>query len=754
MEQIINLPGYEVLRKIGEGGMATVWAARQVSLDRIVAIKILTPRLILDPVVLQRFRQEAQSTAKLKHPGIVQVYDAGEHEGLAYLVLEFVAGCTVAELLDRKGRLVEKHALLIAEGVALALAYAWNEAGIIHCDIKPANVIIDEDGAIKLGDLGLARSIGLTAAARDKELFEGTPNYASPEQVRADPDLDCRADIYSLGAMLYHLTTGRLPFGRTDDDEIMENQLSGFLLDPMDVQADLSPGMACLIEKMMIKDRALRCASWDEVQADIEEVKQGRPPAGPLPEPGISTVQRSAARSRLLEKPVALPAKPKEKPNIRVKPAAKQKIVLPDEFRKQVHATSAPSAHASRSVYALLLMLIAVVSAYGALSYFRSSRNQQRKVNEGYWENMLPPRSQVSQTTASVNGYRTTPVGGSTAPATAVAVAPAPGVATTTVHWENPTFIRGANQFNDALAQYKKYAADKQNPAVLVTIEKQSRDAIKAFESCRRYAPPEVKISELIEQCYRLISDCRQSTLMVSTKDEPKRKPAEATGPTPSAVARPSGSAKSSDPLVLAPTWNSFMRGGDQILSDLKDVLAGHGQADVDLKPDSTLVLFGQISYLMPVTEAAKTLNLALPPRKNLGSPGFPKDSLFFYVVAMNSDDGFNTLLLITDNTDRIVAVERVNERPDESLWLDPQLFAEKWHAYNFIQGRTKGSAKWRVAHRVEEQGRILRIDSELVDNDEFGYFGLGDSKERVQLFLPQPLVNIILYRIEKMGKT
>ena len=153
----------------------------------------------------------------------------------------------------------------------------------------------------------------------------------------------------------------------------------------------------------------------------------------------------------------------------------------------------------------------------------------------------------------------------------------------------------------------------------------------------------------------------------------------------------------------------------------------------------------------MPLKEAVAILAKPAAPRKSLNCPGFPKDSLYYYAVEGEFGNGFDKILLVTDSADRIAAVELVNEHPDESLWLDPAVFSEKWHAYNFVQTQTKGSAKWRVGHRVETVNRIVRIDSELVANDEYGYFGLGDSKERVSLYLPQPLVNLILLRLEKL---
>ncbi|MEI8354199.1 MAG: serine/threonine-protein kinase, partial [Lentisphaerota bacterium] len=149
----LHIPGFEMIEKIGQGGMAVVWKARQISLDRIVAIKVLSAQYKRDAADVQRFQSEAQQAAKLKNAGIVQVYDTGVVKGVYYIVMEYVAGYTVGDWVRRKGALSEKDALQVCEHVAKALEYAWQRAGIIHCDIKPDNVILDADGSVKVADL-------------------------------------------------------------------------------------------------------------------------------------------------------------------------------------------------------------------------------------------------------------------------------------------------------------------------------------------------------------------------------------------------------------------------------------------------------------------------------------------------------------------------------------------------------------------------------------------------------------------------
>jgi len=294
----MEIPGFELLERLGEGGMSTVWKARQLSLDRVVAIKILAARLAGDKDDARRFQMEAQAMAGLKHPGIVQVYDANVHQGVYYFVMEYIAGYSVAEWIRRKSVIPEGDALLTAEYIADALGYAWSTQSIIHCDIKPDNVMIDADGTVKVADLGLARSIATAGVAAESDDVMGTPNFMSPEQVMGDQNLDCRADIYSLGAMLYHMTTGKMLFHDTVDAKAMDRQVTDYAPDALDLNPKLSMGTCWLIEKMLAKDRKVRHADWNAVLLDIAKVRKGKMPAVEELPSSASTMKRSSKRTR------------------------------------------------------------------------------------------------------------------------------------------------------------------------------------------------------------------------------------------------------------------------------------------------------------------------------------------------------------------------------------------------------------------------------------------------------------------------
>lgn len=293
------IQGFEIVKLIGRGGMGSVYLARQLSLNRPVAIKILPASMAANSSYVMRFQQEARAAAKVKHPSLVQIYDAGEEHELFYYVMEYINGETTAQRVVRKGRLDEKNALLIAESVAVALEHAWAEARLVHRDIKPDNILIDGDGTVKVADLGLAKMIDQSAMAITiSRSIIGTPHYCAPEQVRGESRVDCRADIYALGATLYHYIVGHAPFADTSGVSAMVRSLTDYVPDPMDCHPDVSEYVAWLIEKMMAKDRNDRQRNWHEVLDDIDRCMEGRFPVSmPLP-PRASTILRSEWRSR------------------------------------------------------------------------------------------------------------------------------------------------------------------------------------------------------------------------------------------------------------------------------------------------------------------------------------------------------------------------------------------------------------------------------------------------------------------------
>lgn len=269
------IEGFRVLEKLGRGATSSVWKAEQVSLNRLVVIKVLSERLTHEPEDVTLFKAEARMAANFKHAGIVQVYDFGQSKTgrRYYFVMEYISGYSVGDWIRRKGKIAEPDALVVAQAVADALKYAWDLSRIVHCDIKPDNIMVDGDGSIKVADLGLAHTVKTMAkqpgADATEVIITGTPNYMAPEQVRGSDPIDCRTDIYALGASLYHMVTGQLPFGDSPPDIVLERQIQEAFEYPQQVNPDLSTSVTRLILKMTAKEPAARFQTWDEVLAEV-----------------------------------------------------------------------------------------------------------------------------------------------------------------------------------------------------------------------------------------------------------------------------------------------------------------------------------------------------------------------------------------------------------------------------------------------------------------------------------------------------
>lgn len=273
-----QIPGYQIISKLGAGAMATVYKAKQISLDRIVAIKVLPQKYSRDSNFIQRFYDEGKAAAKLNHPNIVGAYDVGQAGDYHYFVMEYVDGRTVYDDISKNGAYSEEEALRIAAQVAEALSHAHDQ-GFIHRDVKPKNIMITADGTVKLADMGLARAVSdREAAEAEAGKAYGTPYYISPEQIRGEIEIDFRADIYALGATLYHMVTGRVPFEGPNPSAVMRKHLKEELEPPDHVNTALSTGIAEIIEVCMAKSMNKRYTTTDDLLEDLKAVSRGEPP--------------------------------------------------------------------------------------------------------------------------------------------------------------------------------------------------------------------------------------------------------------------------------------------------------------------------------------------------------------------------------------------------------------------------------------------------------------------------------------------
>ena len=273
-----QIPGYKVLGKLGSGAMAVVYKAKQLSLDRVVAVKVLPKKFVQKSDYVERFYKEGRIAAKLNHNNIVQAIDVGEVGGLYYFVMEYVEGKTLYDDLAKGKVFNESEALEIVLQLSNALSHA-HSLGLIHRDVKPKNIMINKDGVVKLADMGLARETSdIKAAKHEQGKAFGTPYYIAPEQIRGLVDIDGRADIYALGATLFHMVTGRVPFEANTPSDVMKKHLKEPLIPPDHINTALSAGVSEVIEIMMAKNRDERYKTMDEVITDLEAVYSGRPP--------------------------------------------------------------------------------------------------------------------------------------------------------------------------------------------------------------------------------------------------------------------------------------------------------------------------------------------------------------------------------------------------------------------------------------------------------------------------------------------
>jgi serine/threonine-protein kinase len=273
-----QIPGYQMLSKLGAGAMATVYKARQLSLDRIVAIKVLPQKHNNDPNFIQRFYDEGKAAAKLNHANIVGAYDVGQAGDYHYFVMEYVDGRTVYDDISKKGAYSEEEALEIVTKVAEALNHA-HEQGFIHRDVKPKNIMITHDGTVKLADMGLARAVtDREAAEAEAGKAYGTPYYISPEQIRGEIEIDFRADIYALGATAYHMVTGQVPFEASNPSAVMRKHLTEDPTPPDHINESLSSGFSEIIEVCMAKKAKKRYSTTEDLLHDLQAVRRGDPP--------------------------------------------------------------------------------------------------------------------------------------------------------------------------------------------------------------------------------------------------------------------------------------------------------------------------------------------------------------------------------------------------------------------------------------------------------------------------------------------
>jgi serine/threonine-protein kinase len=272
---------YLVERRLARGGMATVYEATDQRLDRTVALKIMHPGLAEDAAFVSRFQREAKSAARLTDPHVVAVYDQGEDDGSVYLVMEYVAGRTLRQVLREQGRLSAEQALTVLDPVLQALEAA-HRAGFVHRDVKPENVLIADDGRVKVADFGLARAISAaTSTAATQGMLIGTVAYLSPEQVERGI-ADERSDVYGAGILLYEMVTGSVPFAGETPLAVAYQHVNAAVPAPSTIRAEVSPLVDAVVARATARDADERYPSAAAFLTEIRRVRQGLPAPRPF----------------------------------------------------------------------------------------------------------------------------------------------------------------------------------------------------------------------------------------------------------------------------------------------------------------------------------------------------------------------------------------------------------------------------------------------------------------------------------------
>ncbi|MER3522213.1 MAG: hypothetical protein C4317_08650 [Acidimicrobiia bacterium] len=280
LDQKVISNRYEIENLIARGGMARVYRAKDLLLGRTVALKILNPEFASDPGFVERFRREARAAASLTHPNIVAVYDSDRDGDTYFLVMEFVDGKSLREILRADGRLHYRRAAEVASEIALALEAAHSK-GVVHRDIKPGNIMITRSGEVKVADFGIARAAGTSEALTQAGSILGTASYLSPEQADGRA-VDARSDLYSLGVVLYEMLTGSPPFKADSPLVLALKHITETPKPPSEVCEDIPPSLEAITLKALSKRPENRYQSAREMYEDLARALSGRRVRAPL----------------------------------------------------------------------------------------------------------------------------------------------------------------------------------------------------------------------------------------------------------------------------------------------------------------------------------------------------------------------------------------------------------------------------------------------------------------------------------------
>ncbi len=261
---------YQIEEMLGSGGMAVVYRAVDLMLERPVAIKILRQNFSDDSEFRERFRQEARAAANLSHPNIVTVYDYGISDGHPFMVMEYIPGQHLKRMIQQQGRFAVEEAIKLMVQACAGIGYA-HRAGIVHCDVKPHNLVVTPDLHLKVTDFGIARALSTIQTDERAELVWGSPQYFSPEQAAGSPPLPT-SDVYSLGVVFYELLTGTLPYQAASSAELAHLHQTAMPISPRSLNPEISPDLEKIVLRMLAKEPAARYRTADQLGHVLESV--------------------------------------------------------------------------------------------------------------------------------------------------------------------------------------------------------------------------------------------------------------------------------------------------------------------------------------------------------------------------------------------------------------------------------------------------------------------------------------------------
>jgi serine/threonine-protein kinase len=294
-KKVSQLGDFLIIKKLGQGGMGTVYLAKQVSLDRQVALKTLSKEFAKKPDFVQRFIRECRAMAKLQHQNAVQVYAADSNQGIHYVAIEFIDGQSMQDWMDQLGKLSVGDALNVILTSADALRHA-HELNMIHRDIKPDNILVTKKGVVKVADFGLAKAMDEDVSMTQSGTGLGTPLYMAPEQARNAKHVDQRTDIYALGTTLYYFLTGKLPYSGSNTLELIMAKETGKFTPARRLNPDVPERLDLMIDKMIAKDPAHRYSTCAELMHDLENLHLDNPSLSFI-DGGAGTAARTARRA-------------------------------------------------------------------------------------------------------------------------------------------------------------------------------------------------------------------------------------------------------------------------------------------------------------------------------------------------------------------------------------------------------------------------------------------------------------------------